>query len=452
MILSEEIKVRCNSKNFKHFNELGYDVKINEYFQVKIKDLSKNSHTKIFVKCDICGDIKNITYFSYCRNINNGNLYTCYKCSKIKSKKTSLDKYGVEYPIQLENIKQKREKNNIEKYGVDYPSKLKENIDKCKKTKLEKYGNENYVNIEKAKETKLEKYGNENYVNIEKIKKTNLEKYGCENVFQNNEIKNKKIKTFIKNYGVDNYSKSEIYKNKKNKFILDKYENINILESNNDIITFICDCEKDHLYDININVLRNRIIYKTILCTVCNPVNSYTNSGHEIQLQNFIKENYKDDIILNNRDLIGKELDIYLPKIKIAFEFNGLYWHCELNKEKNYHLNKTETCENLGIKLIHIYEDEWVNDEDKIKTKILNILKNNKPSSIEELEFIDIYKIKKLKNEILCEVDRSWSNGSELEELDFKLIEKIKPEYRFIDKENKIKIWNSGYLKYIKYI
>ncbi|MFW6130771.1 MAG: hypothetical protein ACOC56_06250, partial [Atribacterota bacterium] len=53
------------------------------------------------------------------------------------------------------------------------------------------------------------------------------------------------------------------------------------------------------------------------------------------------------------------ELDIYLPDFNIAIEYNGLYWHSELNgKDRNYHLNKTNICENENIQLIHIFEDE----------------------------------------------------------------------------------------------
>jgi hypothetical protein len=101
----------------------------------------------------------------------------------------------------------------------------------------------------------------------------------------------------------------------------------------------------------------------------------------EIDLQNFIKENYKGEILFNNRNIISPyELDIYLPDLKIAFEFNGLYWHSELNKDKNYHFNKTELCENSDIMLIHIWEDDWQLKNNIVKSIILNKLgtTNNK--------------------------------------------------------------------------
>jgi hypothetical protein len=68
------------------------------------------------------------------------------------------------------------------------------------------------------------------------------------------------------------------------------------------------------------------------------------------------------------------QLDIYIPSKKLAIEFNGLYWHNELHVDKNYHLNKTELCEKLGIQLIHIFEDEWLYKEDIVKSRLRNIL------------------------------------------------------------------------------
>ena len=55
-----------------------------------------------------------------------------------------------------------------------------------------------------------------------------------------------------------------------------------------------------------------------------------TCSKEENEVANFIGElNVEfEKIKLEN----GQELDIYIPDKKIAFEFDGLYWHCELKK------------------------------------------------------------------------------------------------------------------------
>ena len=76
-----------------------------------------------------------------------------------------------------------------------------------------------------------------------------------------------------------------------------------------------------------------------------------------------------------NWDIIGKELDIYIPEKKIAIEVNGLYWHSyhpDSEKIENpmRHLEKTNAVEKKGIELIHITDYEWNNKKQIIKSII----------------------------------------------------------------------------------
>jgi hypothetical protein len=95
---------------------------------------------------------------------------------------------------------------------------------------------------------------------------------------------------------------------------------------------------------------------------------------NEIMISDFIKSlNIKT--INNSRKIISPlELDIFIPSHNVAIEYNGLYWHSEINKPSNYHLNKTEMCEKQGIQLIHIFEDEWLYKQDIVKSRLKNIL------------------------------------------------------------------------------
>src|SRR5690606_553747 len=62
----------------------------------------------------------------------------------------------------------------------------------------------------------------------------------------------------------------------------------------------------------------------------------------ELELQNFVKE-LEPSVQFNDREILsGKEIDILIPDKKLAIEFNGSYFHSDLFKEKNYHLNKTK--------------------------------------------------------------------------------------------------------------
>ena len=126
-------------------------------------------------------------------------------------------------------------------------------------------------------------------------------------------------------------------------------------------------------------------------CEKCYP---RVKSQMQNDLTDFIRTIYTNTIISNTRKIITPyELDIYLPKDKLAIEFNGLYHHSKADKD--YHLMKTNMCESQGIRLIHIFEDEWVQKRKIVERKLLSIL-NSKSNSIyarkciiKEISFID---------------------------------------------------------------
>jgi len=77
-----------------------------------------------------------------------------------------------------------------------------------------------------------------------------------------------------------------------------------------------------------------------------------------------------------NRGLLnGMEIDLVLSDYPICFEYNGLYYHTEaMGKAKDYHLNKTKKCAELGYTLYQIFEDEWILNKELVKNKIKHIL------------------------------------------------------------------------------
>jgi len=78
------------------------------------------------------------------------------------------------------------------------------------------------------------------------------------------------------------------------------------------------------------------------------------------------------NVICGDRKILGnKELDIYLPDHKLAIECNGSYWHSEKQgKDSKYHLSKTEQCLVQGIQLIHIWEHDWIQQQELITSRI----------------------------------------------------------------------------------
>ncbi len=314
-----------------------------------------------------CGNsvkFKNSTigYYEYCSK----------KCmdnsDKVKKRriKTNIKKFGTKTPSENEKVKEKIIKTNNERYGGNSPLLNKEIKNKALETLNKNYRVDNPLKSElilkRVKKTLLMKYGVDNpkkceYIN-NKIKNTMLDRYGVEYPLQNLTIKLKARKRQLETlaFNVKKY-----------------YKDYTIIEIDNDNRKYTMMCDKMHKFDISYVLLNSRRRSNTIICTKCNPINKSI-SGLEIELENFIKENYKQEILFNNRSIIEKELDIYLPDIKLAIEFNGLWWHNEINKPTNYHQEKTILCEKQGIQLIHIYEDNWIHKQNIIKSMLLNKL------------------------------------------------------------------------------
>ena len=97
-------------------------------------------------------------------------------------------------------------------------------------------------------------------------------------------------------------------------------------------------------------------------------------SSYEYEINNFLISNNIKTLTSSRSIIQPSQLDIYIPSHNLAIEFNGLYWHSEEYLHKNYHLNKTNECNNKGIKLIHIFEDEWLYKKNIVKSRLLNIL------------------------------------------------------------------------------
>jgi hypothetical protein len=417
MILNEFIELKITRKNIDHFTQWHKDIKLKDIIKVDPNNLQKSCNIKVDVSCDICGVERNIKFQAYTKNINSCPeypIYTCDKCSHVKIKEynkkkwgveyysqtkeygekfrsTMVERWGVEYALQSDELKDKAKKTNLEnfgvenpfmdnkmikekfsqKYGVDHPSKVKSISDKIKKTNLEKFGFESPLSSpiirDKFKKTNLEKWGEDHYSKTdnykESVKKTNLERWGVEWTLQNKEIRDKAIKTSLEKWGVTNPIMSD---ESRKRFKITSDPNYISYEGSG-ISKLICD--NGHIYMINTSNYSTRKKNRTPLCTVCNPIGT-SSSLKEDELYRFIKSNYSGEVIQSWRD--GLEIDIYLPDLKLGFEFNGLYWHSDEWKDKNYHLDKTLYFRERGIRIIHIWEDDWDFKKEILESQIIN--------------------------------------------------------------------------------
>lgn len=125
------------------------------------------------------------------------------------------------------------------------------------------------------------------------------------------------------------------------------------------------------------------------------PKCSHQTSSAENEIFEYIKTVYCGTVVHNNRIILrGKEIDIYLPELKIGFEYDGLIWHSEDYKGRYNLLEKMLECEKMGIRLIHIFEDEWISKKDICKSRIKSLLQGSshifaRKCKIKELPYKD---------------------------------------------------------------
>jgi len=322
--MSSEKYVLNNFKNDYKYIIDGYSLIDELTFKEKVYLCYSNINSIVLCKNDFCEKkvkFKNskIGYLNYCSN-------RCVGLDpKIKKKKedSNILKYGDKHASMNKDIKKK---NNQKKYQNRTKVEKQKIKDKRLNTVKEKYGVDNVNQVDEIINKRIESFK----MNIESwnksYKKTSLERYGYHHPWSNKEIHKKgTIKTKIS-------KENSLYES-----VLLKIDNINIdlidINYENRKIKFKCnDCQSE--FKIHREHLQIRHKQETIICTNCNPLKKHI-SGQEVSLFNFINEIYNDEIIRSDRKLLnGKELDIYLPDINLAFEFNGLYWHSELNKDK----------------------------------------------------------------------------------------------------------------------
>lgn len=218
MILTKKVIIKITNKIITHYKNLGYDAKRYEYLEVDTEHLTRKSNVIVKVKCDICGNEKELPYQKYTKNIDNQNYYACSsKCSVEKYKKTNFDKYGVTHPLKSETVKEKYKQTCNNKYGTDYFFQTEEFKEKSKITCNEKYDCDYAMQSNEIKEkfkiSLLEKYGVENvsYLDViqEKIKNTKIKN----NIIQPDHLMDDfhLYKRKVKNYTLQN--KKELFEN-----------------------------------------------------------------------------------------------------------------------------------------------------------------------------------------------------------------------------------------------
>ncbi len=195
------------------------------------------------------------------------------------------------------------------------------------------------------------------------------------------EIENKRKQTNLEKYGVEYQSQREVVKEIVGNKATKRYLTEDVIYKLND---------EEWLKEEYVTKKRDAVdiaselgVYYGTVIDYCKKYNfkirkTSKNSLPQKQIYEFIKSIYDGEIIYNDWDVLGNlELDIYIPELKIAFEHNGLPSHSFTEnsiKAKYKHIDKTNKCESLGIRLIHIRGDHWQKQKDLVKSMIKNVI------------------------------------------------------------------------------
>lgn len=318
----------------------------------------------------------------------------------------ALRKFAIQSPPQ----QALREASNKRKYGVCNPGQVSEFRKKAQNTLLQKYGGHNWAKQNRMHRdlTCLIKYGDTNVAKTDygkqKVKETNLQKYNRfhkkQIILSDEQFELLNNKQWLYEQHIENY-----------KTIAEIAREINVswdvvntaLQIHNiptqqythklpgDVIKLLNNREWLHHQNKELKKSATEIAKEL-------DVDPWTVARHfkqqqliielhpvsfgQKQLSTFLQQHYIN-VIENDRTIISpQEIDIYLPDYKIAIEYCGLYWHSERFKGRLYHRNKMLACNERGIRLLTIYENEWVNDQEIVKNKLLSILKLNKQKTV----------------------------------------------------------------------
>lgn len=278
---------------------------------------------------------------------------------------TYRNKHGIKVPRSV--VMKRREATNLIKYGNKVPMKTDIVKNNLKKSMMDKYGVENISSLDGMKKLKSDK-----------MKKTLHDKM---NIL---------------------WHETEYFSVKKDAYelLFDAEAMVNFVhnEMNKDKVSYLELAEALGFSYRTVAVHYGEFLKNTGIIKLVGG-----SSYMEDELLDVIKENYSGEIVRHNRTILENyEMDIYLPELKLAFEFNGTFWHSTEKKGKMFHEEKVRRAHNKGIDIMLVWEDEWANKKDIIvsmikyklgvtdKTYFARKLTTKEITSHEAIEFYEI--------------------------------------------------------------
>ena len=279
--------------------------------------LKKYSERPILLVCDYCGKSHQTLYVRF--HASPGMTCGDKECRNKLTEKTCLSKYGTRHHLSSDEVKKTRKQNNLLKYGVEHVAQIPEVREKQRKSNLAAYAKED---------------DNGNSIIVEKIKQTHRARYGQDFAIMCSAVKGKAVDTTRARYGVDNpFSNKEIAKKARQS----KIEKYGTASGGN---------------------------YGKVQRSIQDWLQALSGKAF-----------YEAHSILD-----GREIDMYCEELSLGIEYCGLYWHTEDSKNprtRSYHADKFKAAQDRGIRLITIFEDEWVYRQEQVKNFLSSVLKTH---------------------------------------------------------------------------
>ncbi len=247
-------------------------------------------------------------------------------CQQIYTEDIFLARYGVKNAYQAEEIKAKIRAVNLERYGDEMPSRTESVKLQAQATNMERRGFP---------------YPLQDPLIIQKSRDTHERKHGGMGV-ASAEIRKKIGDTNLDRYGAANPFAAPGFRAKFEQTMIRKYG-------------------------------------------TAYPIPKLTGKSKvESELTTFIQSIYSGEVRKDRELLRGRELDIYLPELHLAIEFNGTYWHRDSEAMRNtrgllpseLHQFKQQRCHELGVSLIFVWENDWKEQRSLTERRLRGIIRS----------------------------------------------------------------------------
>ena len=268
--------------------------------------------------------------------VRHGGVGTGSAKTRAKIERTMLERHGVPCSLSSPAIQEKRQKTNQDRFGVPHPLMNADVRNKAVATWIDKYGVDNPAKSETVKEkivsTWRDTYGVTHpmkHASVQgRARETNIEKYGVPYSMLNQDVQKRIKETNIERYGAVNPLMNKGVHRKALQTKLDKYGTV-----------------QPHVWGRAEGEVAAAIAAMGVA----------------------VDRQY---VLANN-----KIVDIVCKAEGIGIEYCGLFWHNEASKTprtRNYHRDKMRAASTEGIRLITIFEDEWLTKN----KQVMNALKS----------------------------------------------------------------------------